>query len=237
MAATSFPCWLKQQLLMLLSCSSAVHYKPDKADRRICFCHSWQQPQADRRLHFQLVFYHSDCFNSMNMVFLVSCCVQCSLLREAGGVSHCPSTFLTLMARGQRSHTSETEQTHAKPFCCSRKNFAATLHLCKLILSIIRSKCLCFTLFSCQGGWKGREDYSFSLISKPILVSLCLSNPLREQRVPGLCDQPTHKPHPCCSRTASLLKCNSFLKSFSSGAAANGLLLITWLFISIAIIV
>lgn len=156
MAATSFPCWLKQQLLMLLSCSSAVHYKPDKADRRICFCHSWQQPQADRRLHFQLVFYHSDCFNSMNMVFLVSCCVQCSLLREAGGVSHCPSTFLTLMARGQRSHTSETEQTHAKPFCCSRKNFAATLHLCKLILSIIRSKVFMFHVVFLPG-WVERK--------------------------------------------------------------------------------
>lgn len=131
-AATSLPCWGKQQFLMFLSGSGGVRYQPDKAARHICFCHSWQQPAADKRWYFQLVFFCSDCFKSMDMVFLVSVCIECSLLCEAVGGSRCPSIFLTPMVHGPTSHTGETEQTCAKPFRCRRKNFAATLCLCQL---------------------------------------------------------------------------------------------------------
>ena len=68
----------------------------------------------------------------MDTVFLVSVCVQRFLLGDALGGSRCLSTFLTLTVHGPTSHTSETEQTRAKPFRCRRKNFMATLCLCKL---------------------------------------------------------------------------------------------------------
>lgn len=211
---------------MLLSGCSVVCSQPDIGARHICFCHSWQQPAADKRSCFQLVFFCSDCFHSMDIVFLPSAYALSSLLCETESGSRCPSTFLNLMVHGLTSYTSETEQTRVRPFHSRKQSFTETLCLYKL--PVRGAECKLYAVHvSLLGRWKGRDVHAFISIS--ILLSPSFSKAPEGEGLPVLWQQPTHKLHTSCGRWPPLLKCCSSPKSFTSGAADNGLLAITWL--------
>lgn len=142
---------------MLLSGCSVVCSWPETGARHICFCHSWQQPAADKRSYFQLALFCSDCFHSMDSVFLPSACALGSLLCETGGGSCCPSTFLNLMLHSLTSHTSDTEQTRVTPCQCRKQNFTETLCLCTLPVRGAEHKLFVLHV-SLLGG--GREEMS-----------------------------------------------------------------------------
>lgn len=205
---------------MLLSGCSAVCSQPDTGPRNICFCHSWQQPAADKRLHFQLVF-----FCAFTAQTLCSClCTGLSIMWDRGWFLQ-PGTSLNLMVHDLTSHTSETEQTRVRPFGCRKQNFIENLCLHKLP---VRHAELCrrCKLFVFRGFWPGggREAMSVLSFQYPDWFLPGLRKAPEEERVLVFWEQPKHKLHTSCGTRAPLLKCCS-----SPESSTAGLLVTTWL--------